>query len=142
MDPQALDDASGARGWLAIDVDPAWLAAGDTVEITIPGRLRCARCDGGGCDGCDRSGAVRPREDTPRTIRVTLPRATGPVLVRIAAPLGEEAGLAQLVLEVRPGTPAPDLRRIEPPPAARSSFVSFAIAAVLVLLATLFFCSR
>ena len=39
-------------------------------RITAPARLACARCDGGGCDACARSGALRsPADAGDRVVR-------------------------------------------------------------------------
>jgi hypothetical protein len=48
------------------------------IELDVPRNLRCSTCDGGGCDLCDRSGAVtlRGRDEPPEIIQVTLPRRT------------------------------------------------------------------
>ncbi|HEX2736193.1 MAG TPA: hypothetical protein VHM70_31545 [Polyangiaceae bacterium] len=34
-----------------------WLNSGAQLDIALPRRVRCASCDGGGCDRCSRSGA-------------------------------------------------------------------------------------
>lgn len=59
-----------------IRVPPAWLDAGVVLEFELPRNLSCAACDGGGCDVCERAGAValRGRHDLPERLRVTLPR--------------------------------------------------------------------
>src|SRR5688572_13362029 len=53
-----------------------WLEAGALIEVEVPRNLRCAGCEGGGCDKCDRAGAVtlRGRAEPPEIIQVTLPR--------------------------------------------------------------------
>ena len=59
-----------------IKVPQDWLEQGATIEFELPRNLTCAKCDGGGCDACERSGAVstRGRKEIPETIQVTLPR--------------------------------------------------------------------
>lgn len=107
MDPEALAVESGARGRMRIELPPAWLAEPCAIEVTVPPRLVCARCDGGGCDGCHRSGAVcAPPDKAARTVRVALPRAGSAVALRIVDPFGPEGGIAQLLLEVRAGAVA------------------------------------
>ena len=59
-----------------IRVPQAWLESGDVVELELPRNLTCAACEGGGCDACERSGAVslRGRDELPELLTVTLPR--------------------------------------------------------------------
>ncbi len=58
-----------------IRVPASWLAAGAEVELELPRNLACAACEGGGCDACDRSGAisVRGRKEPVELLTVTLP---------------------------------------------------------------------
>jgi hypothetical protein len=58
-----------------IEVPGDWLARGETIEFTVPRNLTCASCEGGGCDACDRAGAVslRGRKDPAQTVQVSLP---------------------------------------------------------------------
>lgn len=98
---------------MAIDVPATWLAEGARIEVRIPSRLVCAVCEGGGCDGCNRSGAIRlgrgsrdgadsGQDVEPRVLSVGLPKTTeGRVLLRLVHPLGEDEALAHLTLEVR-----------------------------------------
>lgn len=53
-----------------------WLDEGAVIELELPRNLACAKCDGGGCDACGRSGAVtlRGRGEPPEIVRVTLPK--------------------------------------------------------------------
>lgn len=53
-----------------------WLDEGASIEFELPRNLTCAKCDGGGCDGCGRSGAVtlRTRDELPEIVQVTLPK--------------------------------------------------------------------
>jgi hypothetical protein len=57
-------------------VPSSWFDEGATIELELPRNLACASCDGGGCDACDRAGAVtlRGRDDPAEILSVTLPR--------------------------------------------------------------------
>lgn len=59
LDPAALDEARGPRASVAVTIPPAWCGGGAAVAVRLPSVARCTRCDGGGCDGCDRQGALR-----------------------------------------------------------------------------------
>jgi hypothetical protein len=113
FDPER-EAPTGPRGRLTLEVLSEWLEQGATVELTMPRRVACAACDGGGCDGCSRSGAHKLEGDE-RTLRLTLPRTESErVLVRLVEPLGAEAGLAELTVEIRVASaPSHDARRIE-----------------------------
>ncbi|MFT3767051.1 MAG: hypothetical protein QM820_16255 [Minicystis sp.] len=125
-DREALDACD--RGWarLRVEVEAAWLSEGAELEITAPGRLPCARCDGGGCDACGRSGVLRAPEDTAaRVIEVSVPaqqEGSEGVALRIPDPFGVDHAIGQLHVELRAAASAsPSVRRIEaepPPPAA------------------------
>ncbi|MDI1429207.1 hypothetical protein [Polyangium sorediatum] len=107
LDPAALDACDKPRGRHVIEVPRGW--AGAVVEVVIPARVTCARCDGGGCDGCGRRGGHRvPGDPTARLVRVRLPsEMEGGVVLRILRPFGEEGvGIAQLHLEARAGAAA------------------------------------
>lgn len=116
VDIEAVERIEGSRAKLAVDVPPSWLAAGATVDVVVPPRLVCERCDGGGCDGCGRSGAVRVRGDeSVRTTRFVLPQTeSGGVAVRLVRPLGDSGEPALLVIEIRPrdGAPSAACRRV------------------------------
>jgi hypothetical protein len=60
-----------------VRVKPEWLEQGATIEIELPRNLSCAACKGGGCDKCQRSGAItlRSRSEPVELVTVTLPRA-------------------------------------------------------------------
>jgi hypothetical protein len=146
LDTNALDACAGPQARLRIDVPSTWLDEGAALVVTAPARLACARCDGGGCDGCAKSGALRaPAEPERRVIRATLGGARTdsrrPITLRIAHPFGVEHGIAQLLLEVRgasatsdcvarldPATPAPARRRLAWP------MVALAVAAAAMAL--------
>lgn len=151
LDPQALDDEHGHRGRLRITVPAAWTNAPCELELVVPLRLPCARCDGGGCDGCGRSGAVKaPRGEAERTLSARLPKGIEEgVALRIAQPFGAEGEIVQLFVEVRVGAAAsPGVRRIEPPPplspprvgrpVAIALSVALSLATLAALLAGLF----
>lgn len=108
LDPGALAACSGARGKLCIEVPAAWLADAVELVVTAPARIVCARCDGGGCDGCGRSGALRgPAEGADRTISVHLPEGAGDgAALRIVRPFGAAAPIEQILVEVRPAARA------------------------------------
>jgi hypothetical protein len=61
-----------------VRVKPEWLEVGATIEFELPRNLSCAACKGGGCDKCDRSGAItiRDRGEPGELVTVTLPRHT------------------------------------------------------------------
>ena len=121
LDPAAVDADPGPRARLRLDVPERWLAEGAELEVVTPARLPCARCDGGGCDGCARSGVLRaPEAASDRTLRVQLPRLDGEpgVALRLTQPFGAEHPIAQLHLELRAAEqPSAGVRRLEPPPA-------------------------
>jgi len=103
----ALDECSEPRGRHAIEVPVEWVGA--EISVSVPARLVCARCDGGGCDGCNRRGGFRvDGDDQARAVRVQLPlvmRET--VVLRIVHPFGAaEGAIRQLHLEARVGLQA------------------------------------
>ena len=79
------------RGWRA-------------VEVTTPKLLSCDRCDGGGCDGCDRRGAFRaPADEKARRLSLTLPSHQGDGLVlRLPQPFVDHT-VEQLMVRVTYG---------------------------------------
>jgi len=58
-----------------IRVPTAWFDSAEVVEFEVPRNLTCAACSGGGCDTCQRSGAIslRGRQELPEFLTVTLP---------------------------------------------------------------------
>ena len=133
---RALDTPRGPDVLHRIRVPRAWLESGESVEFELPRNLSCAACDGGGCDLCERSGAItlRGREELPELLQVTLPArppeadgAPRGVVIRIP----EQGGLPPvdaavlprglLLLRVEPAEVAdPGVSRIAPPaPPAR-----------------------
>jgi hypothetical protein len=75
-DPKA---PRGPDAFHRIHVPRAWLEEGLLIEVELPRHLRCANCDGGGCDTCERSGAltVRERGEPPEIVEVRLPQSAG-----------------------------------------------------------------
>ena len=102
VDPRRLDEASGPRGAFGIDVEPA--LAGATVLVTLPRRIPCADCAGGGCSRCGNSGAFAlPSEPSQRSVRLKLPADLGePVRVRVQHPCGSRHEIEQLIVTLRP----------------------------------------
>lgn len=69
-----------------VDVARGTLVEGAELELEVPRRLTCARCDGGGCDTCDRRGAIslRGAEQPPEKLNIVLSHAaSGSVRLRI-----------------------------------------------------------
>jgi hypothetical protein len=108
----------GADGSVSVTVLPEWLEDGARLVVQLPRRLVCAACEGGGCDACNRSGALTlPDSSDESALSVSLPRTTPPahtVLLRIpgrgmpSSISGEPAG--HLLLRVVPGgTPSPSV---------------------------------
>jgi len=115
-----------------IRVAAEWLEEGALIEFELPRNMKCAGCEGGGCDKCERSGAisVRGRKELGEVVQVILPKrsegsvestSSGRTLV-IRIP--ERGGLADspelprglLLLSVVPADESdPEIRRIEKP---------------------------
>lgn len=136
LDRDELDRAAGPSGRASLVLSPAWLEEGATIEWSAPGRLVCARCEGGGCDGCARSGAIRvavPAE--ARVVRFTLPaRARAPLRLRLVQPFGDDAGVALLALELRAGDGVtPGCRRLERGDRTSYAARAFVLAVTLAL---------
>ncbi len=128
----AIDVPRGPDALYRVHVPSAWLEEGATIELELPRNLTCSACQGGGCDACDRAGAVtiRDRKDPAETVRVTLPQpaeSSSPpssgkrgLVVRIPERGGHPPGdsnlpRGNLMLVVLEGEEAgPGIRRIEP----------------------------
>jgi hypothetical protein len=110
LDPAALDAGVGPRARLRIEVPADWFVEGADLAVTAPVRLSCARCDGGGCDACGRSGVLRaPADAGARVVHASVPRGSGgssAIVLRIPCPFGPASGIEQLLLEVRASTGA------------------------------------
>jgi hypothetical protein len=106
----ALDAERGPDVLHRVRVAAEWLTNGEAIELRLPRHLTCAVCEGGGCDICDRSGAItlRGRDEAPEMVRVTLPQRGAhdpPVLLRIPefgglAPMGSSLSRGALLLKV------------------------------------------
>lgn len=117
-----------------IHVAAEWLEEGALIEFELPRNLKCATCEGGGCDKCERSGAisVRGRKELGEVVQVTLPvrgessiesTSSGrSIVIRIP----ERGGISDnpnlprglLLLSIVPAdVPDPEVRRIERPKA-------------------------
>ena len=108
VDRDAVGRAEGAHVSVSIVVPPSWAERGATVTVVAKERVVCARCDGGGCDGCEKSGAVRrPREAEARTFSLVLPvNMVAPSAVRVPWPFGERSPVGLAVCVVRLGEAA------------------------------------
>ena len=147
IDPDELERAEGPVGRLTIDVLEDWLAEGAEVEVVVPSLVSCARCDGGGCDQCGRSGAFRLElDEAARTLTITLPCVTEKkaIAIRLVRPLGEEAPLEQLWIELRAGERASAfVRKLPRAPSGhrgailKSSTTILLLVAIAILLAVL-----
>lgn len=144
-DPEALARDEGPRARHAIVVPAAWASAGAELSVTVPRRLACARCEGGGCDACARAGALRlPDDEGERTIRVHLPAgsAAGAVL-RIVRPFGEASAVTQLLLAIEPGdAPSAGVARVPTKVARRAWPALLVVVASMVALAAAIALSR
>ena len=80
-----------------IRVPRSWLETGEVVvELELPRNLTCAACDGGGCDACERSGAItlRGRQELAEFLNVTLPtRKPDGELRSVVIRIPEQGGL-------------------------------------------------
>ncbi len=114
VDRDELDRASGA--WIRVDVSvpPAWALEGGSVEVEAPERVPCARCDGGGCDGCGRSGAIRlSPEPRDRTFELGLPSSLErAVTIRVTKPFGDASDVGLVLCALRPSETPARCRRI------------------------------
>jgi len=73
---RTLDVPRGPDVTHRIRVPGKWLESGEVVEFELPRNLSCAACEGGGCDACERAGAItlRGRQEPPEVLTVTLPK--------------------------------------------------------------------
>jgi hypothetical protein len=146
LDPDELRSEDKAVGRLTVDVLDDWLRDGEEIEIVVPTRVVCARCEGGGCDACGRSGAFRlDLDEAARTVAITLPRKpeAKTVAVRLVRPFGSNATIDQLWIELRASEKAsascrkviaasPSLVRITNPIAIALFFAIVIVLAVLL----------
>ena len=99
-----------------ICVPPDWLERGERIVVKLPRLLSCARCEGGGCDRCERRGAVTLREsDEPAELSVRLAAGPQAQLLRLPDQGGKGAAEAQprgcLMLQVESGEMSEGVRR-------------------------------
>lgn len=97
-----------------------WIDERATVIVTAGRKVACARCDGGGCDACGRSGVVRLDDDeAARSFALLLPeRIDAGAVVRLVRPFGDTSPVAQVLCEIRPSDAAEGCRRDGEPVAA------------------------
>jgi hypothetical protein len=115
----STDRPRGPDVEMQLSIPEDWIHGGATLELELPRNLACAVCKGGGCDSCDRSGAVslRGRKDPIELVEVTLPRGgespgAASFVLRLPdrgglPPEGSELPRGNLLLSIRPG-PAPE----------------------------------
>jgi len=155
----------GPDAYHRITVARGCLTEGAAIEVELPRNLTCSACEGGGCDACDRSGAItiRGRADPPDLVPVNLPAGERdkPFIIRIPEYGGLPApgsGLARghLMLRIEPSSQMdPSVRVVEPRgemsrvasgvrpasriPAARRKFVAVGagVAVAIVIAVTL-----
>jgi hypothetical protein len=115
-DPEALDASDGTRASLRIEVPQQWLRDGAELEVSAPKMLTCDRCDGGGCDGCGRSGALRgPDETDARRLSIQLPPGHEDGLqLRLVDPF-QDSEIEQIIVTIQPAEVASKgVVRLEP----------------------------
>ena len=149
-----LDTPRGADVVHGIRVDPSWLERGDPIEVTLPRNLRCAECDGGGCDRCGRAGALSlwGRDEPPGVVEVTLPRRSAEQLQReptVVLRIPERGGLPEpssgqirgmLLLRVTASPePDPSVIRVAAAPSPRGPSLPAGARSQLLLVAALLF---
>jgi hypothetical protein len=139
LDKDAIEGATGPAACTSVRVPREWLARGDVIELVVPARLACARCEGGGCDQCNRSGGLRIEGDeAARRIRIGLPkRIEGSAFsIRLLSPLGDGAMLDVLVVEiVAADAPSESCTRVETREAGRRSLRPVVMIGFVVLAA-------
>ncbi len=107
-DPRALDTVGGPRGRLKVVVPEAWARPGRQIDVVAPKRIECALCRGGGCDRCERSGAIKLCEEpSHRTLTLSLPPLSDGVVLRIPKPFAA-CELELLEVELSLGDQASD----------------------------------
>ena len=133
---KAVDDERGPDVLHRISVPAGWLSEGAVIDVELPRHLSCARCEGGGCDACQRSGALtlRERDEAPEVVSVTLPVSEvgdvvlripdagglpppdrpygrGLLLLRVSVADAPSAGVVRSLAQERPLTISPEERR-------------------------------
>ena len=119
----SIERPRGPDVQMSVAVPEDWLVSGATIEVELPRNLACAVCGGGGCDACERAGAVslRGRKEAAERVEVTLPPPSAGedpgssrervVVMRIPdrgghPAVGEELPRGNLLLSVHPGPEA------------------------------------
>jgi len=127
-----------------IRVPRAWLETGEVVEFELPRNVTCAACEGGGCDACERSGAItlRGRQELAEILRVTLPVRNAQSEIRsVVIRIPEQGGISPdnaellprglLLLRVEPAELAdPGVSRVLPSQRPLSQRVMHSLRAV------------
>src|SRR6185295_11928044 len=100
----------------SIEVPQDWFLVGATLQIALPRLLSCARCDGGGCDACERRGAFEQQaagiaSEVAVVLPIQSPEHYSAVRLRLPA-LGARAAepelpAGHLLLTVVPRAPEP-----------------------------------
>ena len=132
-----MDGPRGPDVEFKVSVPRDWLAEGASIEFELPRNLACAACGGGGCDTCERAGAIstRGRQELPELVRVNLPQpsqsrppsaGTCSLVIRIPgqgglAGVGSDLPRGNLLLCVCPSDEAdPGVTRLQAPRAPAS----------------------
>lgn len=136
-----LESPRGPDASHRLRVPRAFLARGATVEFELPRHLTCAACDGGGCDRCERSGAVtlRGRGDPIERLELSLPQGDREeaFVIRVPErggmpPAGSGLPRGHLLLRVEPceaSQASPTLRRTKPSLKPRPTIPSLRVLA-------------
>jgi hypothetical protein len=121
-----LESPRGPDASHRLRVPHAFLERGATVEFELPRHLTCAACDGGGCDPCERSGAVtlRGRGEPQELLELSLPKGDreDAFMIRVPErgglpPAGSNLPRGHLLLRVEPceeSQASQSLRRTKP----------------------------
>ena len=142
----AEDRAPDVR--LTVAVPLQWLQQGSSIEVTIPRLVSCEACGGGGCDACDRRGALvtRERHAAEETTVIHLPIESAPgTSVRLvqqgALPANDVQARGCLLVVFDEGDPSGSVRQISVPGASgKGSPLSWMPwIALLVVIALMFF---
>jgi hypothetical protein len=125
-----------------------WLGRGAVIECELPRRLRCATCEGGGCDRCGRSGVVtlwsegEPARSVVVHLTHTAPRALLRILGEGGADPDPELARGCLMLHICPGELSPGVRLLELPKGQHVWLVLVGTVLVALVLAVVFVLAR
>jgi hypothetical protein len=109
------DRPRGPDVQMSVGVPAAFMHEGATLLIELPRNLACASCKGGGCDRCERAGAVslRGRSDPVETVELTLPKGAEARALVVRLPdrgglpaQGSDLPRGNLLLTIRPAEAA------------------------------------